>query len=93
MAINYATFIAGFPEFVKAPTTLVQYHLARATAEVSEDYFGDLREDAVFYLAAHRMALSPYGQAAKLAPEKGATTYEKHFQELLRKSASGAVVP
>lgn len=90
---NITDFLKKLPEFARAPTTMLQSHLDSAAAEVDPVIFGDLADDTIYYLAAHRLTLSPYGQSAKLVDAKRGTTYEVHFKNLVRKACAGAWVP
>ena len=44
------------------------------------------------YLAAHKMALSPWGQDTRLSAKDGSTTYWTHYWRLLRQVAAGGWV-
>lgn len=88
---SISAFITKFPEFARAGTALVQAHLDAAALEIDTEIFATLADEAIYYLAAHRLALSPYGQTAKLVAEgKRTTTYQTHFRELQEKCCRGA---
>lgn len=83
-APNQAEFLTAFPEFENADPGLLNSALASAATMVDECVYGRQYGVAVAYLAAHRLALSPWGNASKLSTEKGkgATTYMLHFEEI-----------
>lgn len=91
--MNLATFRVQFPEFKAVADTFVQAHLDAAELEVDADVWGTKADQGIAYLAAHKMALSPMGQAAKLVnpdPKKGPlTTYHAHYLDLVRQVSSG----
>jgi hypothetical protein len=94
VAVTHEQFIVQFPEFVRVPRAPVEAMLARAEDEVNRDIFAGLADNAIMYLAAHRLALSPAGQGVRTDPSKGngASTYEKAFSDLVRKACAGAWV-
>lgn len=51
------TFLAEYPEFANITQTAVNATGQREDNVVSDKYFGDLREHAVFLRTAHRLAL------------------------------------
>jgi hypothetical protein len=83
-APTQAEFLAAFPEFEGVEPSLLNAALASAATMVSSCVYGRQYGIAVGYLAAHRMALSPWGNASKLSTEKGkgSTTYQLHFEEI-----------
>jgi hypothetical protein len=102
----YAAFVAQFPEFANVPATLIQVHLDAAALELDKNVWGlpgtatptptvgTRYDQAHGYLAAHKLALSPYGMNVRLDPKTvdpktGMTTYNVHFQALVRKFAQG----
>lgn len=68
------------PEFKTTPDPTAQAAIDAADREVSTDAYGDKRDDVVLLTAAHTLALSPAGRAARLSTPDGKSTYE----ELLR---------
>ncbi len=85
--MNLAAFRVQFPEFAAAPDTLVQAFLDAAELQIDADVWLTLTDQGHGFLTAHKLALSPYGQAARLS-KKGETTYYQHYQEL-RNSVTG----
>lgn len=93
-----ADFRTRFPEFGTSsppqgvPDAYILALAADAELEVGSA-FGPLRTTAVFYLTAHKCALSPWGNAVRLSVAKGAsTTYEAHYKALIGKKILGARV-
>lgn len=85
-------FVAQFPEFGKVPDTFIGAHMRACIMQVSTETWGDLAEQGVFYLTAHRMALSPFGNAGRVNAAPGndqRTTYLVHYNHLLRQVAIG----
>ena len=82
-------FRAKFPEFVNVSDALIGVNLAEALAELDKNvwnYPGPRFDAAHGYLTAHKLALTPYGQAARLDPNKndGAySTYQVEFKRLV----------
>jgi hypothetical protein len=88
MALSLEDFRTRFPEFTATDDDYVSAKLAEALRGMDADVWGDLADDGQGYLTAHLMALSPFGNAAKLV--KGdTTTYEGHYRRLLRAVAAG----
>lgn len=104
--MQYAGFIAQFPEFKNVDATLIQVHLDAAALELDQNVWGlpgiltptptvgTRYDQAHGYLAAHKLALSPYGANVRLDPKTvdpktGMTTYNIHFQSLVKKFAQG----
>lgn len=69
------SFRLRFPEFRTASNTLINSVIAEATARVASDVFGDLTEAAIGYLAAHLLAVSPFGKNQRLEDSTTVTTY------------------
>lgn len=69
-----------FPEHAKTPNDVIAARIADAVEECSEAAYGVLFERAVRLHAARNIALSPYGQGARLP--NGGTTYDAEFYGL-----------
>lgn len=82
-------FKTQFPEFRSVPDPMLTAHLNAAALECSEEVWGTLLDQGIAYLAAHKMALSPYGNTAKLSNASGGSTYFTHYADLVRKVAQG----
>lgn len=89
MAVDNATFLARFPEFTPATTAMVTAALGEAVRNVDESVFGDKTEDACFWKAAHLLAISPFGQQARMVSKEGDTTYGKYFNMLAKSVTPG----
>ena len=89
MAVTRASFIVMFPEFTNSNTALVEAHLASAALEVDTEVWGDKADTGIMYLAAHRLALSPYGNSAEMVSKGGVTSYQVHYEKLQRQVSSG----
>ncbi len=83
--MNLAAFRVQFPEFAAAPDAMVQVFLDAAALQIDATVWLTLTDQGHGFLAAHKLALSPYGQAARLSPTRTAatrTTYYLHYEEL-----------
>lgn len=96
MSATYETFISQFPEFSDANEAQVEAILAAADIEIDRDVWGEAKGDqGQMYLAAHKLALSPFGNAAELVQKRpkdtphGETHYGVHYDALVRQVASG----
>lgn len=77
-----ATFRTSFPEFTGAPDAYVLAKLNEASRQIDAAIWGTKAIDGEGYLAAHLIALSPFGNKAKLTAVE-TTTYERHYRRLL----------
>lgn len=96
MAVTPQSFIAARPEFAKTQLSVIQAMLDEATTELDPTVWNALLDQGVSYLAAHKLALSPFGQNARMIAKDGTTTYWTHFQRLVRivgGAHGGALVP
>lgn len=90
MAVTPASLIANHPEFTGAPTAMVSGAISKATNSVEESMFKETYDEAVELLACHKLALSPYGQQARMVSADGATTtYSVQFDQLARVASTG----
>ena len=89
MTVSRADFLARFPEFEPASPSMVEAALGEAVRNVDSEIFADKTDDAVKWKAAHLLAISPFGQQARLISKTGETTYGKYFRELSRSSTPG----
>jgi gamma-glutamylcysteine synthetase len=83
--VDADTFLARFPEFRTA--TNIEEKLAEATRRTAPETFGELTEDAIGYMAAHLIAISPQGISQRLEDDKSETTYLKEWRAILRQKA------
>lgn len=87
--MDYSTFIIQFPEFINAPESLVNALLAAAALEIDVNIWQAKAPQGVAYLAAHKLALSTYGQNVRLASKDGKTTYFTAYSDLRKQVTSG----
>ena len=85
-------FLTRFPEFKGAAangTDMVGAALNDAALMIDACVWGNLAGQGHGYLTAHRLALSPFGQQARMVSKGGTTSYETHYDELVRIVGSG----
>lgn len=93
-----AQFLAQFPEFQAtndsgaAGVALIEAMLAAALLELDADMWDALIDQGQGYLAAHKLAVSPWGNAAKLSNKDGTSTYGAHYNALLRLVGGGGML-
>lgn len=87
--VDVETLIDRFPEFEGVDAPFLQRYIDAATAEVDPKIWGAKADEGILYLAAHKLALSPAGKAARLQERDKSTTYEKEFRRLVRIVSSG----
>ena len=75
--LTVAQFRERFPEFLETDTSHVQAKLDEAWRRTPASVWGDTAQDAHGYLAAHLLALSPFGRDARMINEDGTTMYGK----------------
>lgn len=90
----YADFIIQFPEFADTSQAQVNAILAAALLEIDTDVWGTKADQGQAYLAAHKLALSPFGNSAQLVAAGQsagyeATVYGQHYLALVRQVSSG----
>lgn len=86
MAVTAAEFKVRFSEFSEVADTDIDPKLADASAFLDEAAWGttDRYERAIYYFAAHLLAISPYGQQLQLVNDNGHTVYgDFYFDRLL----------
>lgn len=99
---SLAMFRAQFPEFQNVSDLLVTTMMAAAFLELSNLVWGQFgvvggpmtkADQGQLYLAAHKLAVSPFGQAAKMVMNNKTgyhrTTYGQEFLLLQRGVTSG----
>lgn len=82
-------FLTQFPEFKTADLSLIQAMLDAALLEIDVSIWRTKADQGQAYLAAHKLALSPFGQNVRLVAKDGSTTYYTHYQALRSQVASG----
>lgn len=85
MAINSTDFLATYPEFEEifaVRPNVITAQLRTAQAFCSERLWGDRYAAGVYCKAAHLIAMTPFGENARL---KGgvSTTYQAVFKEMV----------
>lgn len=90
--MDRATFIVQFPEFADTNAAQVEAILAAAALEIDVDVWEAKADQGQAYLAAHKLALSPFGNNAQMvATGSGAgyeaTVYGAHFLRLMTQVA------
>jgi hypothetical protein len=81
VTVTNEIFRAQFPELVSAPDALVDSCIALAANHITTNW-GNKADEAHLYYAAHLLATSPYGQAARLSSSEGKSTYGDHYERL-----------
>jgi hypothetical protein len=89
MSWTAAAFKARYPEFNPASDAVVTAALADAVPYIDPGLFSTDTDQAVGLKAAHILAISPFGQNARLVAEDGSTTYAKALEPLVRARAGG----
>lgn len=92
VAASVATFLGQFPEFTNTHAqrpTLVPAMLAAAELEIDREVWGAKGDQGQMYLAAHKLALSPFGNNAELRAGSGVTPYQVHYDSLVMQVSSG----
>jgi Protein of unknown function (DUF4054) len=88
--LSLQDFQARFPEFKATDTTLVSAALNDAALLIDRCVWGKLAGQGHGYLTAHRLALSPFGQQARMVSKDGkTTTYLTHYKGLVGIVGSG----
>jgi hypothetical protein len=82
-------FLIACPEFGDTDLQLVLTTLNEAANEIDPCIAGPMVNSLHKYLTAHKLALSPMGQNARMLPGDGMTTYLKHFNDIVRKLPLG----
>jgi len=87
--MNVVQFQIQFPEFASTDVALVQSMLDAATLEIDVSVWRAKADQGQAYLAAHKLATSPFGQNARLVAKDGTTTYWTTYVKLQGQVASG----
>ena len=87
--VTVEEFIVQFEEFQDCPVDFLQAYLDDAETCIDRSVWGDKGDIGQKYLAAHNIALSPFGQNARLIA-KGAktTTYFSRYETVRNQVAS-----
>lgn len=88
--MNLATFRVQFPEFKTAPDAFVQGKLDVAALELYSPDLDVSFDQAHGLLAAHKLAISPFGTSARVL-KSGQTTYEVELANVFSRRLLGVV--
>jgi len=89
VALSYEDFLARFPEFEEASRTLVEAKIAEADLLHDDAVWGAQADLGRGYKTAELLALSPWGQNARMVNKDGSTTYGTVWEELQSRVAFG----
>jgi hypothetical protein len=92
--LTLENFKQGFPEFRNAEAGLVVAKLSEAYQQIDLSVWdtganGPKSGLGQGYLTAHLLALSPFGQNARMVAKDGTTTYLTHYRNLQRQVCQG----
>lgn len=87
--MDLAAFRTRYPEFETAGDSFLQAVLDEAETELNSAEIGDAFNAAHGLLAAHKVAISPYGVAARMLNEEGKSTYENEFSAVMGRAIPG----
>lgn len=90
--ITLLQFRAEFEEFAAAGDPLVLAKIQDAADAIDPVQWGDLAPQGTKYLAAHLLALSPFGRALKLVAQNGTTVYSVRYDALVAAVGIGGLV-
>ena len=93
MAYDITAFRARFPEFQNVVDSIIEANLLAAALEVDPGIWGQKTSEGILLLAAHKLTISPWGQAVRTA-KQGTNTmhntlYWEEYSRLMRMVASG----
>ena len=90
---TFDQFNQSFPEFISGQVnpSLIAAMLAQATRRLSPYVFGVTYQDAVGYLTAHLLQISPLGFGTRLEPGQ-TTVYEVALNRLIEEAGVGTPV-
>lgn len=92
MAVDATDLVTRFPEFtpaVSANPAMVDAAIAEAARRIDVDVWGTKSDDGTLYLAAHLLAISPFGQNARLQSKAGESTYGNEHARMVREVSAG----
>lgn len=81
-----SAFKTRFAEFRTADDTFVQAVLDEAATELNAGEIGGPYDAAHGLLAAHKLAISPFGRAARMLNDKGESTYQGEFSAVMSRA-------
>jgi hypothetical protein len=89
VTVTVASLVSEFPEFARATVAMIQAKIDEAELRTPERIWGAKVDLGVKYLAAHLLAMSPFGRELKLANDDGRTIYGDERTRLERIVSSG----
>lgn len=92
MSVLAQDFLLRFPEFQNSTNDYIELILDEAKAELNPNVWDKQYRAGVLFLAADKLALSPLGEPARLAPGDGMTTYRQEFERLRKIVSAGFLV-
>ena len=92
MSILAQDFLMRFPEFQSLTQDYIELILDESKAELNEVIWDKQYRAGVLFLSADKLALSPLGEPARLAPGDGMTTYRQEFERLRKIVSAGFLV-
>lgn len=92
-----AAFYAQFPEFGALESSsvgqaLLDAMLAAALLEINLERWGAMASQGQAYLAAHKLAVSPWGNSVKLSPGDGTSPYGNEYKRMQAAIGIGGLV-
>jgi len=85
-------FKERFLEFEDTDEKLIRMALAEAQSEMNPEFWGEFFDVASFYLAAHKIAISPMGEPSRLEGVSEKNIYQLEYERLCRSAFLGARV-
>jgi len=100
MTVTYSGFLERFPEFSPHPSGIVNGAIESATADVSDDIFGDQADRAVRFLAAHIISIQLAQMGVMIGATEGkvygkgldATLYGQEFKRLSDSASNASMI-
>jgi hypothetical protein len=100
MTVTYSGFLERFPEFSPHPSGIVNGAIESATADVSDDIFGDQADRAVRFLAAHIISIQLAQMGIMIGATEGkvygkgldATLYGQEFKRLSDSASNASMI-
>jgi hypothetical protein len=101
MAVDATTFVTEYPEFAECQTVapaLIARALRQAAGFCDARAFGSRYQDAVFCKAADILAMTPFGENARLKTDPTQSCYSVVFRQMLlalplRMGVAGGIAP
>lgn len=77
-----AGFVADFPEFATIDSAILEREISKAAARTPADVWGNQTQERHGLRVAHALAMSPFGQDARVANKDGTTVYSTRGAEM-----------